>query len=101
MRRTAGAHNPVSSSQWQSSDDEGVELAGSLASALREKRKVWTALVTNRPDGPAVVSLHATEEEAIESIEERFGDDVERTSEGIVTDLENWGYTITVDVHEV
>jgi len=65
------------------------------------KRTVWS--LTVKPfddDRPAITTLHPSEEEAVESLE-RHGDEVERHTDSVITDLENWGYTITIDKHEV
>ena len=63
------------------------------------KRKIWSLTVMS-DEQPLTTTLHDSEEAAIESLEETHGDVVERESD-VITDLEAWGYTITVDSHEI
>lgn len=99
-----GTDDSPSSSQWADSDDEGVELARLLASALRQPIKVWTCAI-NSPNTPGVFAwVFNTEDECFEALRESYDEEGEADDEppvAIVGYLENRGYDIDIDVEEV
>lgn len=102
-----GTDDSPSSSQWADSDDEGVELARLLASALRQPVKVWTLTVVDDQTvkAPLTVTIHASEEACWESLRENYDPEGLADDEppvAIVSYLENeQGLTIGIDVQEV
>lgn len=102
--RDGDGENPVSSSEWQNSDDEGSSLATLLADALRQPITVWTCTVKT-PDSPGIVTwVRTTEEECWESLRENYDPEGEADDEppvAIVGHLEDDGYVINIDVQEV
>jgi hypothetical protein len=96
--------NPVSSSQWQNSDDEGVAIGQEAIELLRQPVKVWTCAVKT-PDSPGLVAtVHATEDECFEWLRDNYdpeGDADDEPPVAIVGHLEDEGYLIHIDVHEI
>ena len=102
--RDGSGEHPVSSSEWQGSDDEGAELAIDLAAALRAPREVWTAAVKTPYNPTPVATVHKTEGECFEHLREYYdpeGDADDEPPVAIVSHLEEDGYYINVDVHQL
>lgn len=93
-----------SSSQWQNSDDEGVQIGEEAIELLRQPIKVWTCAIKT-PDTPGVFAwVFNTEDEIFEALRESYDEDGEADDEppvAIVGHLEDRGYEIDIDVQEV
>ena len=102
--REGHPENSPSADEWADSDDEGVELTHILAELLRRPITVWTCAVSG-PDTPGLVAtVHATEEECWEHLREHYDPEGMADDEppvAIVAHLEDVGWLINVDVHEV
>jgi hypothetical protein len=93
-------HSP-SSSEWADNDDEGVELAHALAAALRQPVKVWTCAVAQVA---AVVTVHTSEEACFEHLRNTYDPEGMADDEppvAIVGHLQNEGWLVDIDVHEL
>jgi len=73
-------------------------------STLGQPIKVWTCAVKT-PDSPGLIAtVHATEDECFEWLRDNHDPEGEADDEppvAIVGHLEDWGYLIHIDVHEM
>jgi hypothetical protein len=101
LSEAEGSGHFPSSSSWEGSDDEGVELAHIFAGLLREPIKVWTCVVAQVAP---VVTVHATEDECFEHLRNTYDPEGMSDDEppvAIVSHLQSEGWVVDIDVHEV
>jgi hypothetical protein len=107
LSKMEGKGDFPSSSQWQNSDDEGVQIGEEAIELLRQPVKIWTLALADddRPDmHPLRVTVHPTEEACWEHLREQYDPEGMADDEppvAIVGHLENEGWVINIDVHEV
>lgn len=96
-----GSGDFPSSSSWEGSDDEGVELAHIFAGLLRQPIKVWTCAVAQVA---LVVTVHPSEEACFEHLRDTYDPEGMADDEppvAIVGYLQNEGWLVDIDVHEI
>ena len=108
LSEAEGSGDYPSSSSWEDSDDEGVELARIAAHILTQPHQVWVMAVTETGMlgvKTVNVTVHPTEEACWESLRENYDPEGEADDQppvAIVGFLENeQGLTIQIDVHTI
>lgn len=100
-----GTDDSPSSSQWQNSDDGAFSLLEQAIIALRQPLTIWTCSVKSPDSAGMVATVHATEEDCWESLRENYDPEgmvlADAEPVGVVSALEDEGYVIHIDVHEV